>query len=491
MTRQVHILGGASGIGRWLAEKVFSSVTKTFCYDISTRYIEQLPPSIQRCHLDSTTGFSSYADNFKTGDWIIFAVPQPVLNNSVESIIPFIKAGSLLVVSTSTQKESLLFLRKNTPINCECFGFHPLFGPTVTSPVGQLAALTEFDNTKPRHIKFRKVLNDAGLVVSILSAEEHDNCMALVQALTHFCLIGFATTIGANGVRPADLLKLKTPNFQFLFAFSSRVLKLSTTTTGSIQYTPEAKAIRESYISSLTKLHDALSASTSVETAASVIEQARMPLAGAEVEEGVETAAVAVDSLQQFEEQLHLYRVNDMPFAFHHRTTGKIHIVRIVEIRHNEIDYEESTKQFKINGTGKIAIGLFDTARNNYRKAGISLAKQPHKATIRKRNIRLLNPQEFRDFYKDKILPIKKLIDLRNPHDVKEDFIEELLPLVIIDLWKCEFVERYQERIKIVAHFNPNIDISRATEQISQVVEERKLTSRSRGTPAGEPAAAP
>jgi ferredoxin-fold anticodon binding domain-containing protein len=115
----------------------------------------------------------------------------------------------------------------------------------------------------------------------------------------------------------------------------------------------------------------------------------------------------------------------------------------------------------------------------------LSLPK-PTRAKIRKRNIKLLTPEELRAFYRDKVRPITKTINLLNQRDVKEDYIEELLPLAIKGLWKCEFLESYRkrggiEKITVTVTVNPNVNVDEVVDQVRLAVEEGKLTSRSRG----------
>lgn len=485
-SRRVHIFGGGSGIGRWLAEKLFSTARTTYCYDVSPRHLDLLPKSIHACPLDGIE-IKGYADNFRSGDWIVLAVPQPALQPTLVELSVVLPPGVLVVVSTSTQRESLRLLKQHAPTSCDRLGFHPLFSHTVSGPVGQIAALTDFDESRQQHNEFMRAVASTGLLVTPLTADEHDRYMALIQSLTHFCLIGFAATVGASGVPPSALLKLKTPNFQFLYAFASRVLKLTTTTTGSIQFTPEARAVREALLSELNSLHNRLSSSNSVTECASVIDAARAPLTGAEIDEGAETSAVAVDALQRFEELLHTYKTSGRPFVFRHRITGLVHIVRIMEITHDEVRFVESTKRFH-DADGNlvaVAIGLIDQTKANYRRVGISLPN-PTKAEIRKRNIKLLTPNELKGFFREKVKPISRTINLLNPRDVKEDYVEELLPLAIRGLWKCEFLESFRrrggvEKISVVVTANPSVDIDEVVDQVRLAVEEGKLTPRSRG----------
>ncbi|MBI4997916.1 MAG: prephenate dehydrogenase/arogenate dehydrogenase family protein, partial [Rhodocyclales bacterium] len=140
-------------------------------------------------------------------------------------------------------------------------------------------ALTEFDELHPKHRALRDLLESRGLIVSWLSAAEHDRYMAYVQALAHFVLLGFAATLGKAGVQPSEILKLRTPNFQFLYAFASRVLKLSTTTTGAIQTTQDAARIRESVIATLIEMNEAFRQAGTAQECAKVIERLRSPLA--------------------------------------------------------------------------------------------------------------------------------------------------------------------------------------------------------------------
>jgi hypothetical protein len=311
--------------------------------------------------------------------------------------------------------------------------------------------------------------------------------MAYVQALTHFCLLGFAATLGRSGVHPRDLLKLRTPNFQFLFGFASRIIKQSSTTSGAIQSTNDASVIRQSFLDCLTALHSSFQAAADVHQDARVIEELRAPLTGAEVDEGAEVAALAVESIQAFDLLVHRYRTTAAPFLFRNRITGKFKVVRILEIRHDEIYYEESTRVVKGNDHERFACGLSPEAVENYRAIGINFPRST-KAVVKKRNIKLLPSEEVDAFYRERLLPITTEYDFQNPLGHREDYFEEWLPLVVRGLWRCEFVDGFRrrggtERVTLRLTFNPNVRRRDLIERVRRAVEERLLTESLGKTP--------
>jgi prephenate dehydrogenase len=421
--QNIHVIGAGAGIGRWLVEHCFQ---QAYCYDLSTKALRTLPTAAKACPVEESGDYGPYRDNFQPNDWILFAVPMTGFHTTVESLVPFLKAGSLLVTLSSVQEDPIKILKTLNPPGCSVLGCHPLFGATLHSGVGQITALTEYNEKDSQHRHFRNALMERGLITTILVPDEHDRYMAYVQALTHFCLLGFAATLGNTGVHPRDLLKLKTPNFQFLYAFASRIIKLSPTTTGAIQSTTDAVKIREKLLETLSRLHLDFVTAPDIAARAKIIDNMRSPLTGSEVDEGAEIAAVAVDSIQRFEELLHRYRASKSLFVFRHRTSGIIKIARILEIRHDEIEYEESTRSIVREGNTYLAVGLGSQAAENYRKIGITCPK-PTSQLIKKRNIKLLTAKEVRAVLRDAVLPITTEHNFNNPHGLDEVYFEALL----------------------------------------------------------------
>lgn len=484
----IHIIGGAGGIGRWFAEKCFLSASRKFCYDTNPKALETLPPAVAGCLVSQEKPYSAYSSQFQRSDWILLATPMTVFEETVTTLAAVAKEGSLFVAMTSVQNPAITVLHQAVPSTCTFLGCHPLFGHTVSSPIGQIIALTGYSENLSQHREFRNELANAGLLPTYLEASAHDEHMAVVQALTHFCLIGFSAAIADRGLHPGELLKLKTPNFQFLFAFASRILKLSTTTTGSIQSTTEASKVRQIFLSVLERLHKQLEAASNVTECAKVIEGVRDPLSGAEVDEGVEVAAVAVASLQRFEELLYKYKTSSAPFVFRHRITNNLHVCRIIKVDADEVTFEESTKVVEKDGKRLFAVGLGTEARANYRRFGINLPGAI-KESIRKRNIKLLTADELREFHKELVLGIALVQNLRNPSGHKENYFEEWLPLLVKGLWRCEFLDCYRkrnesERVTVRLIFNPNCPQVEIVSRVRNLVEEGLLATETTGLPA-------
>ena len=476
INRNVHVIGGAAGIGKWLVSHVFEHA---YVYDLSQKALELLPSTARPCLVGPNT-YSDYEQQFGPADWILLGVPLTVFEDTVNMLVPVLKDGSLVVTLSSIQDQPVRVLRSRLPAGRSLVGCHPLFGHTVHSPVGQIVALTEFDERQSQHREFRRALSERGLIVTQLELAEHDRYMAYVQALTHFCLLGFAATLGRSGVHPGDLLKLRTPNFQFLFAFASRIIKQSSTTSGAIQSTADAALIRKSFLDCLSDLHGSFGAAKDVQQHARVIEGLRAPLTGAEVDEGAEVAAVAVDSIQAFDQLVHKYKMSAAPFLFRNRITGRFKVVRILEIRHDEICYQESTRAIKDNDRVRFAIGLNVEAVKNYRAMGITFPRAVQEV-IKKRNIKLVPSEEVDAFYREQLLPITTEYNLQNPLGHRDDYFEEWLPLVVRGLWSCQFLDGFRkrggiERVTLRLTFNPNTKREQLLERVRRAVEERLLT---------------
>ncbi len=483
-TSVVHVIGGGAGIGRWFIRKAFADMAQVYCYDINQSSLVGLGANVISCHVD-TAGYSRYAANFGRNDWVLYAAAPQHIEHVMSAVLPFLKEGTLIVSMTSVQEKSSAVLKSMTPSSCVHLGCHPLFGPTVSSPVGQLAALIDFTDRNSQHKKFREYLSSKGIIATELSARDHDRHMAIIQALTHFSLFAFARSILEIGVHPSDLLKLKTPNFQFLYAFASRVLKISPGTTGAIQATADASELRSTFIRTATALHESFEQDRTESGCSQVVFTLREPLTGAEVDEGAEIAAVAVDSIQRFEALIHKHCVTGAPFVFRHRTTNTLHVVRIVEIRAEEIRCEESTKAIGKGKDNRLAIGLNTIARENYKTVGINLPL-PKAYVTKKRNIKLMDADEFKEFYKNTIYPMTVVRNFLNEHAKTETYFEEWLPKLVKGLWSCECLEMYKKRgqnprATLRLMFNPNTSRTEILERVRSLVEENTLLAATNG----------
>lgn len=474
----VHIIGGAGDIGRWFIRKVFYDSNPVYCYDINQSKLSGFGGHVKTCHIDDG-GYSRYRDNFGTNDWVIYAAASQSIEVVLADVVPILKDETLLVSMTSVQEKSGEVLRRLTPVTCTFLGCHPLFGPGVPSPIGQLAALINFNEHDPQHSLFREHLSVKGIIATELSARNHDRYMAVVQALTHFCLLTFAKSLLESGLHPSDLLRLKTPNFQFLYAFASRVLKLSPATIGAIQHTPDAAELRSTFVRVADILHKSFEEQTSEHGCSQVVSSLREPLTGAEVDEGAEVAAVAVDSLQRFEALLHKHCVSRDPFVFRHRVSNKLHVVRIVRITPDEIRCEESTRQVKVGDRVQLAVGLSDNARLNYSKMGINLPLAKEYVT-KKRNIKLMDADEFKEFHRNVIYPTTVLRTFGSRREKTEAYYEEWLPKLVKGLWRCKCMEAFkrrgeEQRVVLRLIFNPNTARDDLFARVRSLVEREAL----------------
>ena len=106
----------------------------------------------------------------------------------------------------------------------------------------------------------------------------------------------------------------------------------------------------------------------------------------------------------------------------------------------------------------------------------------PISITMKKRNIKLLDSNELNDFYKKIILPISMDFNFTNRHEMREDYFEKSLPLLIRGLWKCEYLESYRKRgeigrVNLRLSFNPNESREEIVSQVRAVIESEHLYS--------------
>ncbi|OFW86980.1 MAG: hypothetical protein A3J37_04045 [Alphaproteobacteria bacterium RIFCSPHIGHO2_12_FULL_45_9] len=119
-------------------------------------------------------------------DIVVFAVPVKELEKTVASVVPFLKAGQLVIDLCSVKCKPVEILKRLIPAGVDAVSLHPLFGPqsgkngisglnvTVCNVSGDRA---------PCIIAFLK--DKLSLNIFETTPENHDQEMAYVQGLTH------------------------------------------------------------------------------------------------------------------------------------------------------------------------------------------------------------------------------------------------------------------------------------------------------------------
>jgi chorismate mutase / prephenate dehydrogenase len=130
-------------------------------------------------------------------------------------------------------------------------GLHPMFGPIGGSPANQIVVATPGRDEEA----CRWVLDQLaawGAVIVQASAEEHDEAMAVVQALRHFATFAFGRFLATRGVDLARTLEFSSPIYRLELAMVGRLFAQDPDLYADIILaTPERRELLRGYVGSL------------------------------------------------------------------------------------------------------------------------------------------------------------------------------------------------------------------------------------------------
>lgn len=187
----IGIIGGTGGMGRWFAD-----------------LLQQEGYTV---HVWGRKSAMSIGDLVKLCNVIVVAVPISSTAEMIKTVGPLIDKGKLLMDLTSLKKEPVELMLAATP--ADVIGCHPLFGPQLTDISGQNVVLCPARGGLWL-TWLKNILEKNSLVVTEKTPQEHDEMMAIIQALNHLNTISLGLVLAETGLDITEISKFSTPIFQ-------------------------------------------------------------------------------------------------------------------------------------------------------------------------------------------------------------------------------------------------------------------------------------
>jgi prephenate dehydrogenase len=214
---KVLIIGGTGEMGQW-----FTRFFKSNGYDVSVwgsggkveiarRMGVEFVPDLDRAIPES--------------DIVIITVPINITGQVIRETAPKMKSGSLLMDLTSLKVRPTEAMKEYAPADVEILGTHPMFGPSIPSLHGQIVILTPIqDRCRKWYPVIRSLLEDNGAHIEVISPQEHDRFVSVVQGLTHFAYITIGTTFNRLDFSVSESRRFMSPVYDIMVDFVGRIL---------------------------------------------------------------------------------------------------------------------------------------------------------------------------------------------------------------------------------------------------------------------------
>ncbi len=234
MSPLIGIIGGSGRMGRWFKRLFEHEGYEVLISDLHTPLTNK--DLAIRC------------------DVLILSVPMPVFEDVLKEIGPLIseKKGVIDLCSLKKfQTKAMLDLTK-----CEVVAAHPLFGPGEKDLCGQKVVLWPARG-KRWFSWFKQFVENAGGKPVIISPEEHDQAMAIIQVINHFMLLALGKLIDDSGIPLEKIKALATPAFVRQLDILARFADQDPYLYGAIQFdNPSGGEMRNRYIDIAKKLNE-------------------------------------------------------------------------------------------------------------------------------------------------------------------------------------------------------------------------------------------
>lgn len=157
------------------------------------------------------TGSPSPAELARRCDVLVISVPIAATLPVIRDLAPLVRPGALLTDLTSIKAEPVREMLARS--DAQVVGGHPLFGPEVKAGDPLRMALCP-GRGEQGLAWLQKTLQAGGIATNLMTPEEHDRRMGLVQGLLHFANIVMARCLADSGLSVEELESSATPNFQ-------------------------------------------------------------------------------------------------------------------------------------------------------------------------------------------------------------------------------------------------------------------------------------
>jgi chorismate mutase/prephenate dehydrogenase len=225
----VLIVGGTGEMGRYF-EKWFSGAG----YEVRLMGRKQWPDIERHC-----SGV----------DLVMISVPIDVTPDIIRKVTPYIPQNAVLADITSIKKIPLDAMLEAHP--GPVLGLHPLFGPTPASLDKQIVVATP--GRDPEACQW--VLDQFaawGSVIVTSTPEEHDEIMAIVQALRHFATFSFGRFLAGKNVALSRTLEFSSPIYRLELGMVGRLFAQDAALYAEIIFaSPERRRLLKDYVASL------------------------------------------------------------------------------------------------------------------------------------------------------------------------------------------------------------------------------------------------
>jgi len=321
---------------------------------------------------------------------------------------------------------------------------HPLFGPLIRDPVGQMAILCADERARPEHVAWLVAwLSAAGLIVERASPEQHDAAVRQTQLLTHLVLLSFAKTLSPSGERYADLLPFRTPPFSNLASFAGHLLGSNPGVYANIQHQhgQNGREVRRRFLDVVRSLVETFDTGT-VPDGEKEIRAIADRWSGAEVSECRSMTTRAIGAVNQFEKRLFDLKRNRTLCVLRRLDQPRFHVGYIETIAADHVRFVEVVKW--LSG-GALAVPLNDSTVRAYARNGIRFNK-PRSLEIKKRTFEVLTDSECKEWIEARA-PRKEFdVNVSSPVPFSPTVWESWVPRICEGVERAGFINLYRHR---------------------------------------------
>jgi chorismate mutase/prephenate dehydrogenase len=182
-------------------------------------------------------------------DLALLAVPIDATAPVARRLAPHLPRTCVLADITSVKAEPLRAMLDAHP--GPVLGLHPMFGPTTTTMDKQIVVATPGRDEAACQWVLDQ-LSAWGAVVVRANAEEHDEAMAVVQALRHFATFAFGQFLFRRGVDLGRTLDFSGPIYRLELGMVGRLFAQDPDLYAEIVFaTPARRALLREYLESV------------------------------------------------------------------------------------------------------------------------------------------------------------------------------------------------------------------------------------------------